>query len=129
MHDFPDHFGHMPPPPWAGHGCGLRLNVSETDSAIEIEAELPGVDEKDVDVSLSEDLLTIKGEKKDEREEKTKDYYMHERRFGAFSRSIHLPFAPDAKSVKASFDKGVLKITLPKPAGVKEKTVKIPVGK
>jgi len=105
-----------------------RLNVSETDGAIEIEAELPGVDEKDVDVVLERDLLTIKGEKKTEREEKNKNYHVQERAYGSFARSISLPFEPDSKSVKADFAKGVLKITLPKPAGAKQGTTKIPVS-
>jgi HSP20 family protein len=105
-----------------------RINVSETDGAIEVEAELPGVDEKDVDLVIERDMLTIKGEKKTEREEKKKDYFVQERAFGSFARSLSLPFEPDPKTVKASFAKGVLKITLPKTPGAKEKAVKIPVS-
>jgi HSP20 family protein len=104
-----------------------RIDVAETDSAIEVTAELPGIDEKDVDVVLRDDLLTIKGEKKSEREEKKKDYHLIERSFGSFARSIRLPFEADSEAVKASFAKGVLKITIAKPAEVKDKTVKIPV--
>jgi HSP20 family protein len=98
----------------------LRMSVSETDSAIEIEAELPGVDEKDI-------VLTIKGEKRVEREEMHKDYFHQERTFGKFARSITLPFEPDPKTVRTLYTKGVLKVTLPKSAGVKEHTVRIPV--
>ena len=104
-----------------------RIDVAETDNAIEITAELPGIDEKDVDVVLRDDLLTIKGEKKSEREEKKKDYHLVERSFGSFARSIRLPFEADSEAVKANFAKGVLKITIAKPAEVKDKTVKIPV--
>lgn len=104
-----------------------RIDVAETDSAIEVTAELPGIDEKDVDVVLRDDVLTIKGEKKSEREEKKKDYHLVERSYGSFQRSIRLPFEADGETVKASFVKGVLKISVAKPTEVKEKTVKIPV--
>lgn len=104
-----------------------RITLSETDSALMLEAELPGLDEKEIDIALREDLLTIRGERKQEREEKKTNYHIQERSFGSFARTIALPFAPDAQTVKAAFDKGVLKITLPKPAEVTEKTVKIPV--
>ena len=104
-----------------------RIDVAETDSAIEVTAELPGIDEKDVDVVLRDDVLTIKGEKKSEREEKKKDYHLVERSYGSFQRSIRLPFEADGETVKASFVKGVLKISVAKPTEVKEKTVKSPV--
>jgi HSP20 family protein len=104
-----------------------RMSVSETDTSVEIEAELPGVDEKDIEVALNDDVLTIKGEKRMEREEQQKDYYHQERTFGRFARSITLPFDPDPKTVKTLFAKGVLKITLPKSAAVKQQTIKIPV--
>lgn len=107
--------------------AGPRIDVAETDNAIEVTAELPGIDEKDVEVVLRDDLLTIKGEKKSEREEKKKDYHLVERSFGSFARSIRLPFEADSEAVKANFAKGVLKITITKPAEVKDKTVKIPV--
>lgn len=104
-----------------------RMSMSETDNSVEIEAELPGVDEKDIEVALSDDVLTIKGEKRMERDEQHKDYYHQERTFGRFARSITLPFDPDPKTVKTLFVKGVLKITLPKSAGAKQNTIKIPV--
>lgn len=108
-------------------GAEPRLAVSETETAVEVEAELPGMDEKDVEVALRDDVLTIKGEKKQEREEKKKDYHLMERSYGSFARSVRLPFDADPGSVKAAFEKGVLKVTIPKPAGVTDKTVKIPV--
>ena len=104
-----------------------RTSVSETEHSVEIEAELPGVDENDVEVTLNDDVLTIKGEKRMERDEQQKDYWHQERTFGRFARSINLSFDPDPKTVKALFVKGVLKITLPKSAGVKQHTAKIPV--
>ncbi|MBL9096821.1 MAG: Hsp20/alpha crystallin family protein [Alphaproteobacteria bacterium] len=112
---------------FAGAEVVPRIDVAETDSAIEVTAELPGIDEKDVDVVLRDDVLTIKGEKKSEREEKKKDYHLVERSYGSFQRSIRLPFEADGETVKASFVKGVLKISVAKPTEVKEKTVKIPV--
>ena len=103
-----------------------RMNVSETDTWVEIEAELPGVEEKDVEVVLNDDVLTIKGEKRMESSLQHSDYCHQERTFGKFSRSITLPFGPDPKSVKTLFSQGVLKITLPKSSGGKQHTVKIP---
>ena len=104
-----------------------RMSVSESDQSVEIEAELPGVDEKDVDVALNDDVLTIKGEKRMESSSQHSDYCHQERTFGKFARSITLPFEPDPKSVKTLFSRGILKITLPKSAAIKQLTVKIPV--
>jgi HSP20 family protein len=105
-----------------------RIDVSETDSEIRIEAELPGVEEKDVEVVLSHGRLTIKGDKKQEKEEKKTDYHLVERSYGSFARSIGLPFEADPDQVKASFAKGVLRITVPKPAQVKASEKKIPIA-
>ncbi|MDH3257552.1 MAG: Hsp20/alpha crystallin family protein [Nitrospinota bacterium] len=91
-----------------------RMDVSETDKEFKISAELPGMDEKDIDVSVSNDLLTIKGEKKAEKEEKKKNYYRMERSYGAFQRSIPLPAEVEKDRVQANFKKGVLNIVLPK---------------
>lgn len=93
----------------------VRLNVSDTGDAIEVKAELPGVTEKDVEVSLHGDILTLKGEKKAEKEEKDKNYYVREFSYGSFARSIKLPFEADESKVDARFEKGVLTVTLPKP--------------
>jgi HSP20 family protein len=109
-----------------GRSAAPRMSVAETENWVEIEAELPGVADKDVEVTLSDDVLTIKGEKKLVRDDLKKDYYYQERAFGKFARSITLPFEPDAKSVKTLFVNGVLKITLPKTVG-KQHTVKIPL--
>jgi HSP20 family protein len=96
-----------------------------------VTAELPGVDEKDVDVTLEQDVLTIRGEKKTARDEQNKDKNWHvvERSYGSFSRAIPLPFDPDPAKVEAKFDKGVLHIHLPKPAEVAKKQQKIEVKK
>src|SRR5215831_20581261 len=119
---------------FAGFGEGAmtpKIDVAEGKDAIEITAELPGVDEKDVDVTLVDDVLTISGEKKTEREEQDKDRNWHvaERSYGSFSRAIPLPFDPNATKVEAKFDKGVLRIRLPKPAEVAKKQQKIEIKK
>lgn len=103
------------------------LDMTETNEAVDVTAELPGVDPKDVDISVSGTALTIKGEKKSEKETKEKDYYCAERSYGAFTRSIELPFEIDAARVEANFDKGVLKVHVGKPPGVKKEVKKIPV--
>jgi HSP20 family protein len=96
------------------------LDVHENAKSIMIEAELPGIDEKDVSVMLSDGLLTIKGEKKQEREEKGETHYLCERSFGAFERRLRLPETVDEDKLQARFDKGVLKITAAKrPEAVK----------
>lgn len=95
-------------------GGSPRTDIAETDKEIEVSVELPGMDEKDIEVSMTEDTLTIKGEKKGEREEKKKGYYLHERSYGSFYRSIPLPSGVDTDKANAEFKKGVLTVTLPK---------------
>ena len=106
--------------PVAGLGSDMlapKIDIAESKDAIAVTAELPGVEEKDVDVTLAEGVLTIRGEKKSERDEEDKDKNWHvvERSYGSFSRTISLPFDPDPAKVEARFDKGVLQIHLPKP--------------
>jgi len=120
-------FGSREKPAWPGGALSPHIDVAETETAVEVTAELPGIDEKDFELVLENDLLTIKGEKKSEREEKNKDYHVVERSFGSFSRSIRLPFTAEAEAAKAQFAKGVLKVTIAKPAEAKNKTVKIPI--
>ncbi len=93
--------------------AGIECKI-ETAKEIRVTAELPGLEEKDLEVSLLEGALTIKGEKRDEHEEEKGDVYHSERHYGMFERTISLPSQVDADKVKASFKKGVLKITLPK---------------
>jgi HSP20 family protein len=106
-----------------GNGAELvvpELDVRENTKSIVIEAGLPGVDEKDVSVTIASGLLTIKGEKKDEQEEKDETHYFSERSFGAFEHSLRLSDTIDETKVNATFDKGVLRITAAKkPEAVK----------
>ena len=120
--------------PLAGLGTDMlapKIDVVEGKDAIDLTAELPGVDEKDVDVTLANGVLTIRGEKKTERDEKDKDKNWHvvERSYGSFSRTISLPFDPDPAKVNAKFDKGVLHVHLPKPVEVAKKQQKIEIKK
>jgi HSP20 family protein len=90
------------------------VDVTETAKEIRVTAELPGLDEKDLEVSIQEDSLWIKGEKREEHEAERGDIYRSERQYGAFERMIPLPAEVDADKIKASFKKGVLRVTLPK---------------
>ncbi len=103
------------------------VDVTETDKAFEIAAELPGMDEKNVEVKFANGVLTIKGEKQEEKEEKNKDYYLHERNFGSFARSFQVPDGVETDKIDASFRKGVLTVTLPKSAEAQKAEKKIAV--
>jgi len=104
------------------------MDVAETDKEIEITAELPGLREDEVQVDVSNDILTVKGEKKAEKEEKDKNYYVVERSFGSFSRSVQLPSAIDADQIKATLSNGVLKVVIPKPAASQSKKIEVKQG-
>ena len=108
-------------------GAMPAVDVTETDGGFEVTAELPGIDEKNVEVKLANNTLTIKGEKRDEKEETKKDYYMREGSFGSFQRSFALPDGVDTDKIEASFKKGVLTVTLPKTAEAKKAEKKITV--
>ncbi len=99
-----------------------RFEVSETDNAIIVDAELPGMDEKNIELTLQDNILTIKGEKKKEEETKKKNCYISERSYGRFQRSLQLGSGIDAGKVGASFKKGVLTVTIPKTEPEKSKT-------
>ncbi len=109
----------------------VRSNVSETDSEFCISAELPGVDEKDIDVSISGDRITIKGEKKSEQEQNKEDdgreFHRIERSYGSFQRSMTLPFNIDSEKATAEFKNGILTINVPKPTEQVTQTKKIEV--
>jgi HSP20 family protein len=90
------------------------VDIVERENAYEIAAELPGMDEKNVEVKLANGGLIIRGRSEEEKEEKKKDYYVHERHFGSFERSFRLPEDIDTEKIGASFKKGVLTVTLPK---------------
>lgn len=98
------------------HGLIPRMDVSETDKTVVMTVELPGLEEKDVEINFVDDVLSIRGEKKSEKEEKDKNYHLVERRYGAFARSVTLPTGTDPASIKATIEKGILKVTAEKPA-------------
>jgi HSP20 family protein len=114
---------------WMGTGSHLMpsMEMHEADGKLMISAELPGVDEKDVEISVKDDVLTISGEKKSEKEFKEGEGYRSERSYGSFSRSVSLPFSIDPNAVEARFDKGVLKLTIPKPPEALQQVKKIPI--
>ncbi len=103
------------------------VDISETKDNIIIKAELPGMEAKDVNVSISGDMLTIKGEKKKEKEEKDESHYYSERYYGNYERSFRLPTGVQSNKAEASFDKGVLKVTLPKVEEAKKKEIEIKI--
>ncbi len=103
------------------------VDVAETDKDFTITAELPGMEEKDIEVSVSGGVLVLKGEKRQEKEEKDKNYYLSERSYGEFQRSFTLPDGIDRDKINAEFGKGVLKITLPKSAEAQKQQKKIEV--
>ena len=120
---------HAPRLDAGGFDFAPRVETAETDAAYEVTAELPGVDEKDVKVSIEDNVLSVSGEKKADREEKKKDYVMTERSYGSFKRSFTLPENVAFDKVAARFDKGVLRITLPKSAPAPAKQREIPIAK
>jgi HSP20 family protein len=124
-------FFDMPP---ADGGGALRrwippMDLVETEDAYVLRADLPGLDEKDVSIEFEDNVLTISGERKAEHEEKREGYYRVERSSGAFSRALTLPEGIDVAAVKATFDKGVLEVRIPKPEERKPRRVQISVGK
>jgi HSP20 family protein len=103
------------------------VDLVEKEKEYEITAELPGMDEKNVEISVANGMLTIKGEKREEKEEKKKDYFLSERRYGSFRRSFRLPDGVDAGKIEAAIKNGVLKVTLPKTAEAQKPEKKIEV--
>jgi HSP20 family protein len=110
----------------AGNLINAHMNVSETDKEIRITAELPGVRQDDVDLTLDEDLLTIRGEKRFEQTDDKENFHFVERSYGTFQRSVRLPFPVDPEQVRASFENGVLTVRLPK-TGRQERSRKIQI--
>jgi HSP20 family protein len=105
------------------------VDVAEHANGYEITAELPGMEEKDIELTVSNDVLTIKGERKEEKEEKNKDYHISERRYGSYQRSFRLPEGVDDSKIEAKFKNGLLTVTLPKTAEAQKKSKKIEVKK
>jgi HSP20 family protein len=117
-----------PTPREASSGLNLpAVDLTEDDTAYKIAAELPGLEEKDIEVSLTGDTLTIKGEKRQEKEEKTKNWHVSERSYGSFQRAFAVPEGIDRDKIAAEFAKGVLTITLPKNAQTQKPQKKIVV--
>ncbi len=112
---------------WMGGQASPRMDVKETDQALVVIAELPGIPEDKIDVSLSGDLLTIKGEKTVERNETEADWHLTERSHGRFSRTLRLPEAIDSDRVEAKYEHGVLTVTIPKTDSAPAKTKKIEI--
>jgi HSP20 family protein len=104
------------------------VDVYEDDHQVTLKIEVPGIDEKDIDVRLENNTLTVQGERKLEKEEKEENYRRVERQYGSFTRSFTLPQTVDSEKVSAQYDKGVLKIKLAKKAEAKPKQIKINVG-
>lgn len=104
-----------------------KIDVWEDNDKYVVEAELPGFDKKDIDVNITDDILTIKAVRKKEEEKKDKNYYYAERSYGEFIRSLRLPSEVDKKSIKAKYNNGVLELTLPKTKEAKEKSTKVEI--
>ncbi len=122
----------LPEMSWTRTDFSPRIDVSETDKEVLISAELPGVEEKDIEVTVSGDQLVIKGEKKSEVDEKSekegRSFHRVERSYGSFQRAMTLPFAIDGDKVQANFKDGVLRLSLTKPAEVQKSTKRIAIG-
>lgn len=118
----------MPTVNWPQEAMAPKINVVQRDRMVEITAELPGVELKDVELLVDGDVLTIKGEKKVEKEDKTEERHVFECSYGSFARSIRLPFDVDSKNVKADFKNGVLSVTIPVPETAQTKAQKVEIN-
>ena len=103
------------------------VDFVEKDNAYEVHADLPGMDEKDIEVKIANGVMTIKGQKEENKEEKKEDFHLRERRFGSFERALKVPDTVDTDKIEASFKKGVLTVTLPKTAEAQKPIKKIEV--
>ena len=104
------------------------MDLAETEDALVLRADLPGLSQEDVNLEIEDNVLTISGERKAEHSDRREGFYRMERAFGQFSRSLTLPKGIDAEAISASFDNGVLEVTIPKPEAVKPRRVAINVG-
>ncbi|MFW6180634.1 MAG: Hsp20/alpha crystallin family protein [Spirochaetota bacterium] len=111
----------------AMEGWAPAIDVTETDQEIVVKADIPGIDQKDLEVTLSGDNLVIKGERKEEKEEKGRHFHRVERRYGGFQRAIPLPAVVDADKIKADYENGVLEVHLPKTEEARQRKIKINV--
>jgi HSP20 family protein len=104
------------------------VDVYEDEHNVVLKVEVPGIDEKDIDVRVENNVLTVHGERKVEKEEKEENFRRIERQYGSFTRTFTLPSTVDAEKIQADYDKGILKIVLPKKAEAKPKSIKVNVG-
>jgi HSP20 family protein len=111
--------------PTAEYEATFPIEVSETEHDVEVKAALPGIRPEDVDISIVNDVLTIKAEHKEEHEDKKREYYRRELRYGAFHRGLSLPISVDADKAEARFENGVLHLRLPKAEALRPKQIKI----
>jgi HSP20 family protein len=111
--------------PWEAAEYTFPLDVYETEDSLVVKAALPGMRPEDVDISVSGDVLTIKGESKTEEEVKRENYHRRELRYGSFARSVPLPTRVDHNKAEAVFEQGVLTVTMPKAEELKAKTIKV----
>ena len=118
-----NYFGRSPVT-FEGYGV-VDLDLYQTENDVVIEASIPGINPDDINISVAGEVLTIKGEVKQEKETKEADYHIKERRYGSFSRSITLPTQINAEKAAADFKNGILKLTLPKAENVKPKTITV----
>ncbi len=125
---FDDFFGHSPARiEWAEGVWSPSVDVSETNGNVVIKAEMPGINQDEIKISIQDNVLTLKGEKKQEKEERDANYHRIERSYGSFCRSFQLPTSVKTDKIKANYKDGVLNITLPKTEEVKPKEIPISV--
>ena len=116
-------------PFWGREVMAPAVDVGETEKGYEVTAELPGMNESNIDVKVADGVLTIKGEKKEEKEEKKTDYYVSERRYGSFQRSFTVPAGVDVEKIEAQFKNGILTVQMPKSAQAQKNEKKIEIKK
>ncbi len=114
---------------WEGVEWVPAIDISETDDEVIVKMDVPGVKPEDMEITLSDDVLIIKGEKKKETEEKKENFYRMERYYGSFMRSIELPCGVEENKISATYKDGVLKIVLPKKPEERKKVIKINIEK
>ena len=117
----------LPSLTWPQDTASPRINVTQKDKMFEVTAELPGVVIKDVELLVDGDMLTIRGEKRQEKEENSAERYVYECSYGAFSRTIPMPFEADSKGVSAAFRNGVLTVSIPFPADAQPKAKRVEI--
>lgn len=104
------------------------VDLQERDDAYVLRADLPGLSKEDIELTVVDDVVTLKGRRNEEKDERIKGYHRIERSFGEFSRSFRIPAGIDAQKVEAKFDRGVLEVTLPKPETAKPKQIEVKIG-